>query len=635
MSETKPNLIATRIADFLKRFPPFEYLSSEEILELANAALVRYYGKGDYVFNQGHDGGEFLFMVQEGAVHLELEENSTKTLVDVCDEGDVLGVRAMITKKPYAFHARCEEESLLYAIPVSLFSKHLETNSKIALFFASGLASGQKLKQANEEDVPLPAKESGSLLNWNRPLAQPSRPLISASPSDSIKEVAERMTNDKIGSMIIYEDDEIKGIVTDTDFRTKLGTGLANVNQPITELMTKGVFSMPVGQPLSNYLLEMLRRGIRHICLTDTNQKPVGIISEHDLLASQQNHPFTLSFSIEQATEVQQVVDLRNRADDLIKFYLNQNVSIELVSSLITHINDAVINKFIALATSELGDPPVAFAWLSLGSEGRKEQLIRTDQDNALVFEDVEEKDQKATSDYFLLLSKIVTNYLAEAGFEYCPANMMASNPEWCQPLSKWKNYFSGWIKQPQEKSLMLSTIFFDFRKVYGDETLVSQLQEHLKTEIDKSKIFLNFLGANAMKNPAPLSFFKNFVVERSGEHKNEFDIKARAMMPLVDIARLLTLESGELGETNTAARYRKMAKIDVKNKNEYLQAAEAYEYLMKFRALNGFQRPESKRYIQLDQLNKMDKLILRNTFEPIDALQKLITVRFQLNYFN
>ncbi len=635
MPSSKPNLIATRIADFLKRYPPFEYLEIEEIVELSNAALVKYYGKSDHVFQQGDTGGEFLFIVREGAIHLELEEKGSKTLVDVCDEGDVIGVRAMLSGKPYAFHARCEEETLLYAIPISLFSHHLEANSKVALFFASGLASGQKVNSTREENMTLPAKESGSLLNWNRPLSKPSKTLISAVTTDTIQDIAKRMTRGKIGSMIICEGEEVLGIVTDTDFRTKLGAGLVTANQPITELMTPGVFSMPIGQPLSNYLLEMLRRGIRHICLTDTDKKPIGIISEHDLLASQQNHPFTLSFSIEQATEVQQIVELRNRADDLMQFYLNQNVSIELVSSLITHINDAVINRFLEIAISELGEPPVAFAWLSLGSEGRKEQLIRTDQDNALIFEDVDENEVEKTTAYFVNLSKKVTGYLAEAGFEYCPANMMASNREWCQPLSVWKKYFSGWIRQPQEKSLMLSTIFFDFRKVYGDEKLVSSLQDHLKSEIKKSQIFLNFLGANALKNPVPLSFFKNFVVERSGEHKNEFDIKARAMMPLVDIARLLALESGDINETNTAERYKRMALVDSKNKKEYLQAAEAYEYLMKFRALNGFSRPESTRYIQLDQLNKMDKLILRNTFEPIDALQKLITVRFQLNYFN
>ncbi len=445
------------------------------------------------------------------------------------------------------------------------------------------------------------------------------------------------MNAQNVGSVVICEEDDIVGIVTDTDFRKKVGVGEAGLDSPIYKIMSKNVVTMPVGKPLFSYLLQMLKSKIRHICITD-NGYPIGMLSERDLMAAQQNHPVALAYAMEEANSTKELTILRNRADGLIQFYLEQNVSLALTSSLTTHINDVLIHRAIELSLEDMkdeqGEPPVSFCWLCLGSEGREEQLIRTDQDNAILFEDIEPEIFEEVQGYFKQLASRVNTVLESAGFENCPADMMASNTKWCQPLSVWKEYFTGWIKEPAEKALMLSTIFFDFRSVYGSFTLGEQLKAHISEVIVGERIFLNFLAKNALKNPAPLGFFKNFMVERSGEHENEFDIKARAMMPLVDIARVLLLDHGQLDETNTMKRYAFLAEKEPKKSELYLQAAESYEYLMRFRAQHGFKHNSSGRYIRIDELNKLDRQILRNTFEPIDRLQKMLEVRYQLSYF-
>lgn len=631
------NLIASRIADFLRLYPPFDGLKAEDLEKLSGKAVVKYYSPQEYIFHQGDDGSELFYIVKEGIIHLERQEESQVTLVDICDEGDLFGVRAMLTGKPYVFHARCEEECLVYGIPISSFKPLLEQYSSVALFFASGLAGGQSVFISDTTSKQLPLQDSGSLLNWNRPLSKPERELISASPKDTIKAVAELMNQQNVGSVILCGEGKAVGIVTDTDFRKKLGVGGLDVQAPVERIMSTGVITMPVGQPLSSYLLQMLRSKIRHICLIEDN-KPIGVLSERDLMAAQQNHPVALAYAMEEAVSPTELAGLRNRADGLIQFYLEQNVSMALTASLTTHINDVLIQRSIELALgemkNELGEPPVNFCWLSLGSEGREEQLIRTDQDNAILFEDVQESEIEDVQNYFLKLASKVNQTLEEAGFENCPADMMASNKRWCQPLKTWCSYFTGWIKEPAEKALMLSTIFFDFRSVYGSGELEKKLKSHISEAIVDERIFLNFLAKNALKNPAPLGFFKNFMVERSGEHKNEFDIKARAMMPLVDMARVLALDSGHLEETNTMKRYALLADKEPKKKELYEQAAEAYEYLMRFRAQHGFKHGGSGRYISIGELNKLDRQILRNTFEPIDRLQKMLEVRYQLSYF-
>ncbi|QSE98470.1 DUF294 nucleotidyltransferase-like domain-containing protein [Fulvivirga lutea] len=627
------NVIASRIADFLKKFPPFEEISDTELLMLCEKAIVKYANKGEYLFKQGESSSPYLYVVKEGLVHLERQTSTgAKELVDICDEGDLFGVRSMLSGKPYVFDARCEEEALVYGIPIEEFKKHLESNSKIALFFASGLAGGQSDVQQGPTQKMVPVQESGSLLNWNKPLAEPKRALITCKSTDLIKDVAGLMTMEQIGSIIICNDEQKAiGIATETDFKTKVATGKVAVTQPISEIMTPDVITMNLGKPLSSYLLKMLQHKINHLCLVKKGL-PVGILSHHDLTGASQNHPITLGYTMEQAAELSELVELRNQADALINFYLEQHVSIQLVSSLASHINDITISKCIECALQEVGEPTAKFAWISLGSEGRQEQLIRTDQDNALIYEDNQDE---STRLYFIKLAQKINSNLEACGFEMCPAEMMGGNEKWCQPLNQWKKYFSGWIHQPQEKSLMLSTIFFDYRHVYGAKELADELGKHLKNEIKSGNIFIHFLAKNSLQNPPPLSFFKNFVVERSGEHVDRFDIKARAMMPLVDIARVLALNSGESISSNTLVRYKWLEKNDKNNAELYKLAAESYEYLMRFRALNGFQNKNSGRYISIESLSKIERQILRNTFEPINRLQKMLEVRFQLSYFN
>ncbi|UII22074.1 DUF294 nucleotidyltransferase-like domain-containing protein [Fulvivirga ligni] len=626
------NLIATRIADFLFKYPPFSYLGKEEILGLAKEAEVKYFQPDEYVFKQDQKSGDYLFVVKEGVVHLERQEADTISLVDVCDEGDLFGVRAMISGNPYVFQARCEDECLIYALPITNFRSLMELNSQVAMFFASGLAGGQShlFSGASKNRV----QESGSLLNWNSPLRQCSQ-LIWCKSTVIIREVAKMMTEKRIGSMVICEPDgSLTGIVTDTDFKTKIATGILSIDDPVAKIMSTQVVAMPLGLPLSDYLLKMLRHKIKHICIVDGN-KPVGVLSQRDLLASQQNHPVALVYALEQSKTIEELAKLRNQADGLVRFYLEQNVSMEVTSSLVTHMNDVLMQRIIKLKLDkyqeENGAAPVSFCWVSMGSEGRGEQLLRTDQDNALIYADSETED---TQQYFLGLATQVNFALEQVGFKKCPADMMAGNSQWCQPLSQWEHYFSGWIRKPQEKALMLSTIFFDYRFIYGDENLLDELNRFIQDEISSEKIFLNFLAKNALKNPAPLGFFKNLMIERSGEHKNDFDIKARAMMPLVDMARVLSLDAGIMDVKNTIGRYQVLAEKDPSRRELYEEAADAYEYLMRFRAISGFEHNNSGRYVPIDSLGKLDRQILRNTFEPIDKLQKMLSLKYQLSYF-
>ncbi|GAA5034876.1 hypothetical protein GCM10011506_28930 [Marivirga lumbricoides] len=634
------NIISSKIADFVAKFPPFNVLEKEQIKRLSEEAEVLYFKKGQFVFKQNQKAKPFIYFLKEGQVQLREEVSKEKRLVDVCDEGELFGVRAMLTGNPYVFEAYCEEESLVYAFPLSIFKPIVESNNKVSLFFASGLASGQKPDSFNSIALHQNSGTITDFLSWQKPLEELSAPLLLVGSETSIKSAALKMTAKATdGIVVIDEAGKAKGVVTDTDFRRKIASGTINIDDPVSKIMSVNLITKKPGLPLAEYLLTMLKNNIKHLLITQEDEV-IGILNQQTLFSQLQFNPFSILYSIETAESVEKLCLNRNKVDYFLKYYLEQNINISVISKLITTINDALIKKAINFALIELNEkkhyqPDVPFAWISLGSEGREEQLLKTDQDNALIFGEVSAPQLNYVKEYFLQLARRVNDILFQAGFAYCPANMMAGNPEWCLSISEWKNRFKGWIHSPEKEALLLSTIFFDYRYVSGDQQLVKKLNTFLKSEVQANKIFLNFLAKNATKNPAPLSFFKNLVVERSGAHKEEFDLKARALMPLTDIARVLCLEAGNIEIKNTVERYRFLANEDVSRKELYLQAAQAYEFLIHFRALEGIRNSDSGRFIIINQITKFDRQVLRNSFEPIYLLQQMIELKFQLSYFS
>jgi CBS domain-containing protein len=365
----------------------------------------------------------------------------------------------------------------------------------------------------------------------------------------------------------------------------------------------------------------------------------VGVATEHDLLVLQGNNPAALLRGVKRASSGLELKRIRERAEHLLEQYIQREVSIAYISSILTALNDALTRRAIELASESMHKdgfptPKAGFSWIALGSAGREEQLLRTDQDNALVFEHVEADGLEQTRAYYLDFARRVTNLLAEAGFEPCPADMMASNPSWCLSVREWKRQFRNWILEPDPKAIMWCTIFFDFRPIYGNPGLVEELRQYILEIVEGEKIFLSFLAKNALEIPPPLTFFRNILVERSGDHKNEFDIKGRAMMPLADAARVLALQHKTVGIENTFKRFEALARTEPQNRELFEQAAAAYEILMRFRTLQGLRQRDSGRFFKPENLSKMDRILLRNCFQPIHELQTLLRTRFQLGFF-
>ena len=384
--------------------------------------------------------------------------------------------------------------------------------------------------------------------------------------------------------------------------------------------------------------IQMIRRRISHVLITEdgtTNSKPIGMLTNQDLVLAENNNPAIIIKQIRKTRDPVRLKQLRDATDQLLRYYLEREISMDYLIEIITEINDQIIKACIRGSMEEIEEHDYneeEFSWISLGSEGRKEQLLRTDQDSGLIYKAVEGEDPEITKGKYLALARSVTMKLASIGYEYCPADMMASNPKWCMSFDDWKHTFGEWILNPGQEEILHTTIFLDYRKIIGNPDLTTQLTEYIFSIIDRAAPFLNLLAKNALLNPPPLTFFRNFVVERNGEHKDAFDIKQRAMLPLTDAARLLVLVQKVPKINNTSERFKALAELDKPNKDVYLLASDAYETLMRFRAENGLATNSNGRYIKPNELDKFQRVMLRNCFDPINDLQQIIKLRFQMS---
>ncbi len=633
------NTIAERIQDFLKQFPPFDVLQKEELLSISSQVRVLYVEKGESIFTQDMPCHDEFYSVREGAIGLYRNVDNDQNLVDICDAGDLFGLRIMIIKKNYRMSAIADEESIVYAIPSYVFEPFIQENKEVNKFLLGTFASHARHDYTETEkgqriDNRI-AIETTKDLSALRTISYRKKP-TTCSPKDTVEDIAKKMTKKNTTyTVVVNAHKHPLGILTDTDLRAKITTGLYPLTSVVTEIMNSPVITYAKKLTVAEAQIALIRHNISHLCITKDgtrNSKLIGILSDHDLLVSFGNNPSVLIKEAKKVKKLQKLRYIRRQVEKLLETYLEQDIPTPHILNIISEINVALMMRVIALSLKEMpSPPPTKFSFLVLGSQGRNEQLLLTDQDNAIVFEDVEEKEYEVTQRYFLALANKITKGFHTIGFEYCPAEMMASNPRWCMSISKWESQFRDWMTTPTQESTLLSSIFFDFQHIYGDTFMADQLSDVVFEGVHKSNRFLSLLGVSALQKPSPLGFFKQFLIEQNGEHKDTFDIKTRAMMVLIDAARILTLYHSLKGVNNTVLRYQKLGELEPNNRELFESCAKAFRVLIKFKTRQGILHNDSGRFIRLNTLDKKDKLRLKRCFRPIRDIQEVLSIRFQL----
>ncbi|MGL2966079.1 DUF294 nucleotidyltransferase-like domain-containing protein [Flavobacterium sp. XGLA_31] len=636
------NSIAENIANFLKEYPPFNHLTYDELIQVATSISVVNLDKHKILFQIDDKLHDSFYVVASGVINLNVVADAEETLLNKCYAGDVFGLRPFFAKNNYMMTAKAREDSIVYAIPINTFKPFVAQNQQVLDFLLESFATNTR--------NPFDKENRGKLITDNvytehqtneiqyfQSLAYNKTP-VKVTAGTIIKDAAQLMTENLIDSVLITEQNFPIGIITDTDFRSKIGTGRIPISYTVDKIMSSPVITVPENVSVAEAQLLLLKHNVSHLCVTiDGSDKSdvKGIISEHDLIVAQANNPGVLIKEIKRSLTPKELKQVREKLTDLIQTSIAKNIPLPHIYNISGEIITAIVKRSVELAILDLGSPPARFAWLSIGSQGRKEQLLLTDQDSILVFEDVAVEKYRDVKDYFLKLSKRATAILEKVGYSYCPNGHMASNMLWCKSLTDWIKQYNNWMKTPGEKSNEISSIFFDYEIAFGEGKLEDAITDVIFKDVKSNTLFFDYLGNDTLRKNPPLNFFKKFNLEEEGEHKGKFDIKNRAIMPLVDGARLFAISMNLRGINNTYLRFKQLAMVDPKFSEIYLSCADAFLVLSKFRTLEGLKNDSTGDYINVDELTKADKEKLKNALAPMRELEELIKDKFRLTQFS
>lgn len=614
---------------FFKEIMPFNNLDEKTLLSLAQHCRIDFFPKDTRILTADTTELTHLYLIQRGGVKAFLEDdNGEEVLKDFRGEGAYFGALAIIRGTLANLNIETVEDTFCYLLPREIFLGLIEKHVSFAHFYLKSFSEKivttaynelrhNKAAKHGNEDLYLFSIRVGDLVKTLRKTAATS----------SIQEAAALMSAHRVGCLLIHADDDpenIVGIITDRDLRNKVVAAGLDFKQPVRAIMSAPVQTVLSQALCFDVLLKMMDTGIHHLAVERSN-KIIGVITSHDIMLLQGHSPYYLFKEIRGQQQIADLYPLAGKIPEVIRGLIGEGAKAGNITQMIAILNDHILGRILTLLEQELGTPPVPYCWLLMGSEGRREQTFKTDQDNAIIYADPANESQRQKAEaYFKALATKAIDHLVNCGYPLCSGEIMAINPLWCQPLAVWKHYFERWVAEPDPQELRYATIFFDFRAGFGQAALADDLRTHLHRQIINRNLFLFHLARQAMETRAPLSFFKNFIVERNGEHKNSLDIKRQGLTPFVNFARVLALKFG-IKETNTLARLKALKDGDWIQGELCSSASEAYELQMQQRLVHQLRQLENgltpNNYIDPADLSDLERRMLKDAFGVIERL--------------
>ncbi|MDQ2180103.1 DUF294 nucleotidyltransferase-like domain-containing protein [Marinifilum sp. D714] len=463
------------------------------------------------------------------------------------------------------------------------------------------------------EDIQL------SLQLMNQPIDNLIQKNVCCQLNTNIKEAAKLMTDQNCKLTCIKESDQIIGIVTDTDLRTRVLASEKSTDDTVATIMTAPVISIKHDALLYEAILRFKQSNVSHLLIENEYGNIIGNISSKQCLEMQQNSLTHLINQINDCNNVESIKRIYNKIPILIQAVFTSSENINSVSRIITSIADTISSRIIELAIQEVGPAPCKFAFITMGSEGRSEQTLKADQDNAIIFVDHSDENKS----YFLKLSEIINENLHAIGYSRCKGDLMAGNPEWCNSLDVWKNYFSNWIGNPDMPNVLDSSIFLDLRSIYGDNSLVDNLFEHVYSELRHNHDFYNQLA-------------KTVIGVKPSFDKKSVDIK-RFLQPIIGYLRIHALHHS-IRETNSLLRLNQLMALGVIPEKTAEEIEAMYNFLMHLRIkwqvnlILDNDWPENE--VLLKNLTELDKSTFKRIEKEITSLQDELKTAFKISEY-
>ncbi len=617
---------------FLKSTMPFRELDEKALRDLALHCKIDFFPKGTRLLTYNESEITHLYLIQRGGVRAFMTDDDGEIILkDYRGVGSNIGALGIIRETKANLNIETVEDTFCYLIPREIFKELVRSVSAISHYYLKSFSDNviatayselrkNKLTRRSSEELFLFSSRAGEL----------SKPLYSVSATTSIQEAGAIMARQSIGSLLVYVDEDpgsMIGIVTDTDFRSKVIAEGRDIREPVSSIMSSPLKTVSSEMLCFDVLLKMMTTSIHHLGVQQGG-RVTGVITSHDIMVQQGNSPYYLFKEIAAQSDFEGLYLLSDKVSSLVRNIIKEGAKAGDIARMIALINERILTQILVLIHRKHGPAPVKYSWLMFGSEGRNEQTFKTDQDNGIVYIDPEPGQQEEVDKYFRTFGELATYHLLKCGYPSCPDNVMTSNPEWCRSISSWKERYSYWIERAEKHEQLGAAIFFDFRHGFGTEQLAVDLRDHIITGCRKENSILKNLGHSFLTLQAPLSFFQHFVVEQNGDHKDRLNIKLRGLAPFVDFARVLSLKYG-IRQTNTVTRLRRLSTKMNLPKEFYEEMADAYELQMQLRVIHQLGQIEEgiepDDYIYPEELSDLEKRMLKEGFGVIGKMQNLM----------
>lgn len=623
---------------FFAAHAPFDRMEQSHLLWMLERMKLAYYARGEVIVSPEQGAVQRFLVIKQGMVQGEqnvADASEADTWLELA-EGECFPLGALLAHRPVVSVYRAARDTFCYELPAADFHTLLGLSSPFRDFCTRRIANLlEHSKQVIQAQFTQSSAEQQSLTSPLSAIIR--RAPVTCRPETSMRDALKQMQESRIGSIVAVDKaGRPLGILTLPDVLARIALPQADLDQPVIDVMTTQLTSLPPQAMAHEAALVMAKQGFRHVLVVE-NERLIGLVSEKDLFALQRVGLRQIGSAIRHALNIEELrqsaADIRSMAHNMMA----QGVAAEQLTQFISAFNDLLTVRIIELEfdASDLGETADRLCWLALGSEGRFEQTLSTDQDNALIFAVPEGMTADQVREQMLPVALRINETLAQCGFPLCRGNVMASNPQWCLSLEEWTGIFLNWIMHGTPEALLHASIFFDFRPLYGAHALAEELRQWLTRIALDNSLFLRQMAENALRNRPPLGVVRDFVLGR----ENTLDLKLNGITPFVDAARIFSLATGVTG-TGTIQRMRQSATFLHIPATEVDGWIDAFLFIQTLRLRHHYEASVAQRGVDSHTLNnlidpallnELDRRILKEAFRQARKVQTRLALKYRL----
>lgn len=620
------------IVGYLERWEPFALLEPRQRSWAAGRCTVEYQRAGSLLLPAGADNGQLILIIKGAA---ELRDGEDKLATKLA-EGELIGVLSSVTGQPVRQSAVLVEDTVFCRFGGDVVARLRDVSPPFDRDLLA-VVEERLTTPRRQAIVPPPAGGSGSV-SGSSPLVVPVRtlarsPAVATTADTSVVDAARLMTEQGVSSILVVDERGCPmGLVTDRDLRSRVVAAGLDVSRPVGDMMTRDLITIGEQAPAMEALITMTEHNVHHLPVVDGTGAAMGFVSITDLHLASTTDPVFVVGHLAKAVDADHVASIVATVPRMIQHLMAAGALAETVGRMVTMVTDAASRRLCRLAEERLGPPPMQYAFFCFGSQARREQTAYSDQDNALILAREPDRGERA---YFDGLARFVCDGLAMAGYRLCPGDIMATNPRWSVSLHTWKGYVDAWVATPTAEAVLNAAVFFDARHLYGRDELTRKYRRWSVQRAQASPLFLGHLAAAGTQFKPPLGFFRRFVVDKDGGHKDQLDLKSRGVTPVIELARVHALAQG-LMETNTFDRIRALADTPAMAPDDAAELAVALEHVGYYRLqhqrrqLEAGQPPDN--HLDPQSLTRLERANLRRAFVTVDKMQDALRRRFHTN---